>query len=207
MGTNLHCEATWIYLFISFSTAAKISIYIYTSQHFTSSDFHITTSLSFLPHDSSLKHPKLPPDPVKGLRHRQRQNATSKASKNYLDTSWSVENLWVSVAFKNHLHAKEMSCEVLATNCYSKAGPLENTDVQPASDPFGAPSKGAYRNGNGPHDGICRAQSADVCWLRCRAPSTCLDKAHKTGSEVDLPGAKHMEQSGRLIWCISWTYM
>jgi hypothetical protein len=31
------------------------------------------------------------------------------------------------------------------TNCYSKAGPLENTDFQPASDPLGAPSKGAYR--------------------------------------------------------------
>ena len=86
MGTNFHCEATWIYLLISLSTAAKY-IYIYTSQHFTSSDFHITTSLSFLPQDSSLKHPKLPPDPVKGLRHRQRQNATSKPSKNYLDTS------------------------------------------------------------------------------------------------------------------------
>ena len=51
----------------------------------------------------------------------------------------------MSVAFKNHVHVKEMSCEVLATNCYSKAGPLENTDVQPGSDPFGAPSKGAYR--------------------------------------------------------------
>ena len=69
-----------------------------TSQHLTSSDFHITTSLSFLPQDSALIHPRLPPDPVKGLRHRQRQNATSKPSKNMQKLSgwcvWTQVNLW-----------------------------------------------------------------------------------------------------------------
>ena len=78
-----------MYQFISCSTTAKkniniyIYVYIHTSQHLTSRDFHITTSLSFLPQDPSLKHPQVPP--VRGLKHRQRQkNATSRGPEDYL---------------------------------------------------------------------------------------------------------------------------